>query len=109
MREYDDPPRPHVLGGGILIDGQDPGAARRAEIRSRNAARQAQAAARAAQRAQEREVERRRGRTAQMPAKPLKQRRVSGAVHPEGLGRLLAALTIQGKAEGMQPEAEVTY
>ena len=48
------PSTPGWLGAGVLVDGRDPGAARRAEIRETNARWQRAEADRAAQRGQER-------------------------------------------------------
>ena len=103
------PSTPGWLGEGILQNGVDQGAGRRTVIREANARRQHQEADRVAQRSQDRAERPQRATVPGKPAPPLRGRRTPGAVHPVGLGRVLAALTIQGKAEGMQPEAEVTY
>ncbi len=81
------------LGEALLVNGVDAGAERRAAIRAANTARQAQEAHRATRKGQDRATEARRARSAQQPAQPLKRRREPSAVHPDGLARLLEALS----------------
>jgi len=89
MPEDEETPRtPGWFGDGILENGVDLGAARRAAIRAHNAARQAQEAARDTQKAHQREEEGRRPRSAAPKAAALSQ----AAAQPEGVARVREAL-----------------
>jgi len=95
MQEETETPRtPGWLGEGILVDGRDPGAMRRAAIRETNARRQQAEAGRAAQRGQDRAQRPQRGTVPGKPAAPLRGHRAPtpARVHPDGLARLLDAL-----------------
>ncbi len=93
MPEDEETPRtPGWLGEGILQNGVDAGAGRRAQVREANARRQHQEADRAAQRGQDRAERPQRVTVPGKPAPSLRGRRVPGVVHPDGLARLLEAL-----------------
>lgn len=79
--------RYQVWTGGVLVNGQDPEAERRAQMRSALAEKQRQEEQAARQRAERRQKGR--GQRVTPPA---------AAVHPEGLRRLLEALGEQGEA-----------
>jgi len=88
------PSTPGALGDGILQNGLDLGAARRAVIREANARRQQAEADKAAQKGQDRAE---RPQRATVPGKPPTPLRASRAptparVHPDGLARLLETL-----------------
>jgi len=96
MPEDEDTPRaPGWLGEGILVDGQDPGAVRRAAIREANARRQQAEADRDAQKGQDRAQRPQRATVPGKPAPPLRGHRTPtpARVHPDGLARLLEALS----------------
>ncbi len=95
MPEDEDTPRtPGWLGDGILENGVDLGAARRAAIREANARRQQAEADRVAQRGQDRAERPQRATVPGQPPTPLRARRALpvARVHPAGLARLLEAL-----------------
>lgn len=76
MPEDEETPRaPGWLGEGILVDGVDPGAARRAAIREANARRQQAEVDRVAQRGQERAERPQRATVPGKPAPPLRGHR----------------------------------
>ncbi len=89
---------PHTLGAlgdGILVDGVDPGAVRRSAIRDANARRQQAEADRAARKGQDRAQRPQRATVPGKPAPPLRAQRTPtpARVHPDGLARLLEALS----------------
>ncbi len=86
------PGGPGWFADGILENGQDPGAVRRAAIREQNARRQQAEADRVAQKGQDRAERPQRATVPGKPAPPLRGQRAPGAVHPDGLARLLEAL-----------------
>jgi len=86
------PHAPGALGDGILVDGVDPGAARRSAIRDANARRQQAEADRTARKGQDRADRPQRATVPGKPPTPLRGHRAPTAVHPEGLARLLDAL-----------------
>jgi len=93
----DDEETPHTpgwLGDGILQNGVDQGAARRAAIREANARRQQAEVDRVAQKGQDRAERPQRATVPGKPAPPLRGHRAStpARVHPDGLARLLEAL-----------------
>jgi len=99
MPEGEETPRtPGWFGDGILENGVDPGAARRAVIRDANVRRQQAEADREAQRGQDRAERPQRATVPGKPPTPLRGRRappvpMPGAkrtpLHPAGLARLL--------------------
>ncbi len=96
MPEDEETPRtPGWLGDGILENGVDPCAARRAAIRVHNACRQQAEVDRAAQKGQERAERPQRATVPGKPPTPLRGHRAPtpGRVHPDGLARLLEALS----------------
>jgi len=97
MPEDEETPRtPGWLGDGILENGVDPGAARRAAIREANARRQQAETDRAARKGQERAERPQRATVPGRPAPPIRGRskaeRAPSGLHPAGLARLLEAL-----------------
>ncbi len=103
MPEDEETPRaPGWLGEGILVDGQDPGAVRRAVIRDANACRQRAEADRVARKGQERADRPQRATVPGKPAPALRGHRAlpvavpegeRAPLHPAGLARLLEALS----------------
>ncbi len=96
MPEDEETPRaPGWLGEGILVDGQDPGAVRRAVIREANARRQRAEVDRTARKGQERAERPQRATVPGKPAPPLRGQRAPTLtrVHHGGLARLLEALS----------------
>ncbi len=76
MQEDEETPRaPGWLGDGILQDGRDPGAVRRAVIRETNARRQQAEADREARKGQDRAESPQRATVPGKPAPPLRGRR----------------------------------
>ncbi len=95
MQDDEETPRtPGWLGDGILVDGQDPGSARRAAIREANARRQQAEVDRVARKGQDRAERPQRATVPGKPPTPLRGHRAPtpGRVHPDGLARLLEAL-----------------
>ncbi len=104
MPEDEDTPRaPGWLGDGILQNGVDLGAARRAALREANTRRQQAEAHREAQKGQDRAERPQRATVPGKPAPPRGGRRVPpvpmpgaerppSGLHPAGLARLLEAL-----------------
>ncbi len=96
MPEDEETPRtPGWFGDGILENGVDLGAARRAAIREANARRQQAEADREAQKGQDRAQRPQRATAPGKPAPPLRGHRAPTArapLHPAGLARLLEAL-----------------
>ncbi len=88
------PSTPGWLGDGILENGVDQGATRRAAIRETNARRQRAEADRVARKGQERAERPQRATVPGKPAPPLRDHRTPtpARVHPDGLARLLEAL-----------------
>ncbi len=89
------PSTPGWLGEGILQNGVDAGAGRRTAIREANARRQQAEADRVAQRGQDRAERPQRATVPGTPPTPLRGRRTPtpARVHPDGLARLLEALS----------------
>jgi len=89
------PHAPGALGDGILVDGVDQGAARRAAIRDANARRQQAEAHREAQKGQDRAERPQRATVPGKPPAPIRGHRAPtpARVHPDGLARLLEALS----------------
>ncbi len=92
QEDEETPSTPGWLGDGILQNGVDQGATRRAAIREANARRQQAEVDRAAQKGQDRAQRPQRATVPGKPAPPLRGQRAPGAVHPDGLARLLEAL-----------------
>jgi len=99
--EEDDAPLTWFSACGILVDGQDPGALRRATIRKANARRQQAEVDRTARKGQERAERPQRATVPGKPALPLRGRsklpvpgpeRGHSGIHPAGLALLLDAL-----------------
>ncbi len=89
------PGAPGWFADGILENGQDAGALRRAAIREANARRQQAEVDRAAQKGQDRAELPQRGTVPGRPPTPLRGRRTPtpARVHPDGLARLVEALS----------------
>jgi len=88
------PSAPGWLGDGILQNGVDQGAARRAAIRDANARRQQAEADRAAEKSQDRAERPQRATVPGKPAPPLRGHHAPtpARIHPDGLALLLEAL-----------------
>lgn len=97
------PNTPGVLGDGILENGVDQGAARRAAIREANARRQQTEADREARRGQERAERPQRATVPGKPPTPLRGRRAPtlARVHPDGLARLPRGPELERVGKGL--------
>ncbi len=97
------PGAPGWFADGILENGQDPGAVRRAAIREQNARRQQAEADRVAQRGQDRAERPQRVTVPGKPAAPLRGRRepTLGRVHPDGLARLPRGPELERVGKGL--------
>ena len=95
QEEEETPGAPGWFADGILENGVDQGATRRAAIRETNARRQQADADKVAQRGQDRAERPQRGTVPGRPPTPLRGRRTPtpARVHPDGLARLVEALS----------------